>query len=66
MYPATIEMEFCFTAYQARLSSFRRCLVSILMKWWDWPEERLRSAQHYFTHTDIKKFIEWANDNALY
>lgn len=35
------------------------------IKWWDWPEEKLRSAQQYFTHTDIKQFIEWANDNAL-
>lgn len=30
------------------------------IQWWDWPQEKLKQAQPYFTKADIDQFINWA------
>jgi serine acetyltransferase len=30
------------------------------LKWWEWPEEKLRKAQPYIAQKDVRKFIDWS------
>ncbi len=38
-------------------------VISELLKiqWWNWSEDRLRQAQHFFVNENIGSFIQWAN-----
>jgi chloramphenicol O-acetyltransferase type B len=32
----------------------------LAIKWWDWPEEKLRQAQRWFAQDNVTAFLDWA------
>ena len=41
---------------------FEPAVISELLEleWWNWPEEKLRQAQHLFAQNDVRGFLDWA------
>jgi acetyltransferase-like isoleucine patch superfamily enzyme len=35
------------------------------LKWWEWPEDKLREAQPYFAQNDINVFVDWADRSSI-
>lgn len=35
------------------------------LRWWEWPEEKLRKAQPYIAQNDVRKFLDWAENAEL-
>jgi serine acetyltransferase len=42
-------------------------IVALLkIRWWDWPIQDVHNAVPLLLQTDIKKFIEWCEQNGYY